>query len=225
MRYKTRRLLAVGAVLAIVAGGGAAFAAGASQAGAKSSGPGLVGAVTSYLGISAGQLRVDLAAGKTLAQIATAHGKTVAGLEQTIGNAVESRLDKAVTAGAVTAQQEQTVLSRLRSRLDVLVGRSHPLSALSKGLKIRGLVNVATSYLGVTAQQLRAELESGKTLAQVATAHGKTAAGLEHAITSAVKTRLDKAVAAGYLKVSTEQKALARLSDRLDQLVDKSFAH
>jgi hypothetical protein len=40
-----------------------------------------------------------------------------------------------------------------------------------------------------------------------------------------VKTRLDKAVAAGYLKVSTEQKALARLSDRLDQLVDKSFAH
>ena len=77
----------------------------------------------------------------------------------------------------------------------------------------------------MTAQQLRTELEAGKTLAQVATAHGKTAAGLEQAITSAVKTRLDKAVAAGYLKVSTEQKMLARLSDRLDQLVDKSFAH
>jgi hypothetical protein len=75
----------------------------------------------------------------------------------------------------------------------------------------------------VTPQQLRTELEAGKTLAQVATAHGKTVAGLEQAITSAVKTRLDKAVAAGYLNASTEQKILTRLGQRLDALVNRSF--
>jgi ribosomal protein S4 len=228
MRYKTRRLLAIGAVLAIVASGGAAFAAGAgaTQAGAKTKGGGtLVGAVSSYLGITAKQLGVELATGKSLAQIATAHGKTVSGLEQTIESAVKARLDQAVAAGAITSQQEQKVLTQLHSRLDTLVGRAHPLAALRKGLKLGGLVHVATTYLGVTAQQLRTELEAGKTLAQVATEHGKTAAGLEQAITSAVKTRLDKAVAAGHLKAQTEQTILTRLGKRLDTLVNHSFTH
>ncbi len=226
MQYKIRRLLAIGAVLAIVASGGAAFATGVSQAGAKSKGGGtLVGAVSSYLGITAKQLGVELATGKSLAQIATAHGKTVSGLEQTIESAVKARLDQAVTAGAITAQQEQKVLAGLHSRLDILVGRAHPLAALRKGLKLSGLVHVATAYLGVTAQQLRTELAAGKTLAQVATEHGKTAAGLEQAITAAVKTRLDKTVATGKLKAATEQQILTRLGKRLDALVNHSFTH
>ena len=124
MRYKTRRLLAIGPVLAIIASGGAAFAAGASQAGATSSGPGLVGAVTGYLGISAKELRVDLASGKSLAQIATAHGKTAAGLEHAITSAVKTRLDKAVVAGYLKASTEQKVLARLSDRLDQLVNKS-----------------------------------------------------------------------------------------------------
>jgi hypothetical protein len=225
MRYKTRRLLAIGAVLAIVASSAAAFAVATSQAGAKSSGGGLIAAVSSYLGLSSKQLRADLAAGRTLAQIATAQGKSVPGLEQTIETTVKARLDQAVAAGAISTRQEQKVLSGLHSRLDVLVGRVHPLAALRKGLRLRGLVHVATTYLGVTGQQLRSELEAGKTLAQIATEHGKTAAGLEQAVTSAVKTRLDKAVAAGHLKAATEQKLLTRLATRLDRLVDKSFTH
>ena len=228
MRYKTRRLLAIGAILAIVASSGAAIATATAASGAKSTARGgLIGAVTSYLGITAKQLRVELASGKSLAQIATAHGRSLDGLEQTIETTVKSRLDQAVTAGAITAQQEQKVLTRLHSHLDALVGRSHPLAALRQGLKlkVRGLVQVTTRYLGVTPQQLRTELEAGKTLAQVATAHGKTVAGLEQAITSAVKTRLDKAVAAGYLNASTEQKILTRLGQRLDALVNRSFTH
>jgi len=226
MQHKTRRLAAISAALALVAGGGAALAAGGKHAGAKNARHGaILSAVTSYLGLSAQQLRADLAAGKTLAQIATAQGKTVGGLEQTIETAVKARLDKAVAAGVITGAQEQKLLSGLQSRLDALVNRVHPVAALRHGFRARALVRVAAGYLGLTPQQLRSDLVAGKTLAQVASEQGKTVAGLEQAITSAVKARLDKAVTAGRISAQTEQKLLARLQSRLGELVDHSFTH
>jgi len=77
----------------------------------------------------------------------------------------------------------------------------------------------------VTPAQLRTELKAGKTLAQVATEHGKSVAGLEQAITTAVKTRLDKAVTAGKITSAQEQKVLSGLQSRLDKLVNRTFAH
>jgi hypothetical protein len=226
MRHRTRRLLAISAALGLVASGGAAYAAGGSHAGAPSGGRGgILTAVTSYLGVSAKQLRVDLAAGKTLAQVATAHGKSVGGLEQAIGSAAKSRLDQAVTAGKITAAQEQKLLGALQSRLDSFVDRAHPFIAVRHAARARGLVASVAGYLGVTAQQLKTELVAGKSLAQVATEHGKTVAGLEQAITAAVKSRLDRAVAAGLISTQTERTILARLGSHLGQILDHSFTH
>jgi hypothetical protein len=228
MKYRTRRLVAISAALALVAGGGAAYAAGASHAGAKGAGAGrgsVVRAVSSYLGLTPKQLGADLVAGQSLAQIATAQGKSVSGLEQTIESAVKSRLDTAVAAGKLTAAQEQKLLAALQSRLDTLVNKSHPFAGVRHGLKARSLVSVVAGYLGVTAQQLKTELMAGKSLAQIATEHGKTVAGLEQTITSAAKTRLDQAVAAGLISAQTEQQILNRLAAHLDTLVHKSFTH
>src|SRR5438270_8603189 len=55
-----------------------------------------------YLGITEAQLRQDLAAGKTLAQVAGARGKSVDGLIQAMTDAVKGRLDAAVAAGRLT---------------------------------------------------------------------------------------------------------------------------
>ena len=53
---------------------------------------------------------------------------------------------------------------------------------------VRSAFRSAAAYLGLTPQQLRAELRDGKSLAQVAAARGKTVQGLEYAIlTGAVK--------------------------------------
>ncbi len=230
MQHKTRKLVATGAALALVAGGGAAFAASGSSAAAKGGRVVVVvQAVTSYLGLTAQQLRADLKSGQTLAQIATAQHKTVSGLEQSISTAVKARLDKAVTAAKLTSTQEQTLLNRLQSRLDTLVNTPHPLrsalGARAKALRARGIVAAVAGYLGVTAQQLKTELTGGKTLAQVATEHGKTVAGLEQAITSAVKARLDKAAAAGLITSTREQTILSQLKTHLDAIVNHSFTH
>jgi hypothetical protein len=70
---------------------------------------GLSGALT-YLGLTGGQLLQQLSSGKSLAQIATSKGKTVAGLEQAMTTAEKNRLDKLVTAKVITQAQENQIL-------------------------------------------------------------------------------------------------------------------
>src|SRR5438046_356608 len=64
-----------------------------------------------YLGMSVSDLVADLKAGKTLAQEATAKGKTVDGLVQAMLAPLRTELDKRVTAGDITAAQETTIVN------------------------------------------------------------------------------------------------------------------
>jgi hypothetical protein len=52
-------------------------------------------------------------------------------------------------------------------------------------------LSVAATYLGLTTDALDTSLDAGKTLAAIATAQGKTAAGLEAALVADAKTKLD----------------------------------
>jgi hypothetical protein len=210
-------------VLAVMVGAGAAYAGSARHA---AGGRGvIVNAITSELGITRAQLRADLAGGQTLAQIAGTSGVSVTALENAITIAAQSRLDRAVAAGLLTPTQEQTVLSRLDARIGTLVNVQHPAAHIAFALRLRAaVVRLSARYLGVAPTALRADLRSGQTLAQLASANGKTASGLEQAVVNAVKTRLDQAVAAGNLTTQDETTVLGNLQTRLDQAVNHNFA-
>jgi ribosomal protein S20 len=81
-------------------------------------------AAAQYLGLTDAQLLSDLGSGKSLAQLAKARGKSVAGLEQAMVAAIKSRLDQAVSAGQITKAQEHKVLSRLATRINRRVNRA-----------------------------------------------------------------------------------------------------
>jgi hypothetical protein len=128
-------------------------------------------------------------------------------------------LDAAVAAGKLTSAQEQTKLERLQKLVDRLVnakltGRGGPAGKAA-------VLRVAAKYIGITPKALVAELK-GKSLAQVATAHGKTISGLKDALLEPFKARLDKAVAAGRISSADAQARLAKLSARLDELINKT---
>ena len=76
-----------------------------------------LGAAASYLGLSNAQLLQQLQSGKSLAQIASSKGKTVAGLEQAMTAPIKKALDVAVSRKAITATQEKQMLSRYESAL------------------------------------------------------------------------------------------------------------
>src|SRR5262245_30210227 len=73
-------LAAIGVTVVVAAGAGGAIAAGGKGKPGRPDHPGPA-AIASYLGLSPAQLREQLKAGKTLAQIAVAQGKSVSGLE------------------------------------------------------------------------------------------------------------------------------------------------
>lgn len=98
--------------------GGPRFYPGLGPGARAAPGEGRLSAAAKYLGISDTQLRDDLTAGKSLAQIAQSPGKSVAGLKAAMIAAIRSKLDQAVAAKELTRAQEQQVLSRISARLD-----------------------------------------------------------------------------------------------------------
>jgi hypothetical protein len=82
-------------------------------------------------------------------------------------------------------------------------------------------LDTAAKYLGLTDAQLRRRLMAGKSLADVAAAQNKDVAGLKSAIEAAVKGRLDKAVADKRLTQAQEDKIVAELHSRLDEVVNR----
>lgn len=83
-------------------------------------------AAEKYLGLSASQLKTRLAAGRSLALLATAEGKSASGLDQAIAAAVRSRLDRAVADKTITASQEEQILSKLPARIAAEVNATRP---------------------------------------------------------------------------------------------------
>jgi hypothetical protein len=86
-----------------------------------------------YLGLTTDQLKTDLQGGKTLAQIATAQGKTADGLVSTLVAAVEKQLDAAVTAKKLTSDQEQAIEKNLPTQIANLVNGTRPSMGMFKG--------------------------------------------------------------------------------------------
>jgi hypothetical protein len=188
----------------------------AASALARSGGP--IEVVTGYLGITAGQLRADLAAGRTLAQIADATpGKSAAGLVQALTAAAKSRLDAAVASGKLSSAQERLVLGKLTPAIGAVVNGA---SAKRMSPVVPG-VKEALAYLGLTPAQVIAGLVSGKTLGQIADATpGESAAGLVQTLTAAAKAELDTAVATGVITPARERALLTRVTKLVRAVVD-----
>jgi hypothetical protein len=88
----------------------------------------------------------------------------------------------------------------------------------------------AGGYLGLSKSQLLKQLGSGKSLAQIAKAQGKSVSGLEAAMLAKFKASLDKAVAAKKLSSAQEQRILKGFSNVISKLVNRApgafgFAH
>jgi hypothetical protein len=141
-------------------------------------------------------------------------------LSAALKKAFEDRIDAAVAAGRLTKAQGDELKQRIESDDFPLFGPPafgpgfgppHPF--------FHGL-DAAGTYLGLTEEQLHNRLESGKTLAEIAEAQGKSVDGLKDAMLKDAKTHLDAAVKAGRLSSAEEQRVLADLEQRIDDLVN-----
>jgi AraC-like DNA-binding protein len=85
-----------------------------------------------------------------------------------------------------------------------------------------GTLHAAAVYLGLSNAQLIADLASGKSLAQVAKARGKSVSGLEQLLITAETKRVNQLQSRGVITKAQQQKILGRLSTRVNKLVNRA---
>ena len=83
-------------------------------------------AAADYLGLTEAELREKLFAGKSLADVAKAEGKSVDGLKQAILAGAKSHLDGAVADEHLTQEQADAIYKRLQSTIDDIVNGTLP---------------------------------------------------------------------------------------------------
>ena len=186
---------------ALTVGGGGALAAGHGGNNAKSSSTsalsrgdshlGPLSAAATYLGLTTDELRTQLQAGKSLADVATAQGKPVSGLEDALLANLKTDLDADVAAGRITSDRETQILADSKARIAAQVARAGLKAGRGDHGDRAGIEHAAAQYLGLTDAQLETQLQAGKSLAAVALAQGKTVAGLKAALVTQFSSTLD----------------------------------
>jgi hypothetical protein len=140
-------------------------------------------------------------------------------LSDAIKKALSARVDAAVAAGRLTKEQGAEMKARIASDNFPLFG-PQAFDGGRFGHHGGPGLDAAAKYLGLTDAKLRDQLESGKTLAEVAKAEDKSVGGLISALKDDEKTKLDKAVSAGRLTKAQETRILADLDQRVTDLVN-----
>jgi len=203
---RRKRTVAIGAAVALaVAGGGVAYAA------TTNSDPrdALLSDAAQRLNVTPGELR--------------------AALEGAFGD----QLDQAVKDGKLTQQQASQIkqqIARYGLPLGGVGGPGFPGGhAFAFGFRGPGGpgpfgagLDAAASYLDLTRAELGRQLRSGRSLAGIARAQGKSVDGLEQALLDAASTQLDRAVSDGKLTSDQRDRILSELREHVDELVNGS---
>lgn len=91
------------------------------------------------------------------------------------------------------------------------------------GLMAGGVVmSTAADYIGISDTALATARHDGKSLAQIAVEHGKTAAGLQSAVVAALETRLRAAVTAGTLTQAQADQLRTQLEARVQTMLERT---
>jgi hypothetical protein len=147
-------------------------------------------------------------------------GVTPGALISALKKALENRVDAAVAAGRLTKAQGEELKQRIEAGDLPFFGapgfgtHHHMFGMLGRGL------DAAAGYLGVTDDQLRTQLENGKTLAEIAKAQNKSVDGLVDAIVADAKQHLDAAVKAGRITQKQEDSILRDIKTRTTDFVN-----
>ena len=169
----------------------------------------LATAAATYIGITAADLKAQLAAGKSPADIAVANNKTREGL-----------------IAALVAAEQTSISTFVDAKGTAFPGGPNG----GPGIGGRGLgfgvpgdpLAAAATFLGTTTADLRAKQQAGQTLSQIATAAGKTRDALIQALVNDAKTKIEQAKTDGKLTVDQAAQLETGLTDRMTKLVDST---
>lgn len=171
---------------------------------------GLTVAAVNPLGVAGaqdGRTTTSVASAPAAAAPAAARGRKVLG----------EALAALVKDGTLTQAQADAVTARVAETAQDL-GAQRRVNRMQRRQE---MLSTAASTLGMTVDDLRGELRSGKTLADVAKEKGVSTDKLVDALVAAAGQRIDQAVAAGKLDATKASQMKQKLSERITSLVQQ----
>ncbi len=183
-------------------------------------------AVATYLGVSVDTLKADLKNGQTLAQIAVTQDKTEDGLINFIVSKRTDELKTALSDGKITQAQHDNMKDNLEARVKEMVERTDVgkpgFGGRGKGLDFNALDTDIANFISVTIDDLRTARESGKSLATIATEHGKTEDALIQFVISKETANLDSLLKDGKITQVQYDNAVKDMATRVKEMVERT---
>jgi NAD(P)-dependent dehydrogenase (short-subunit alcohol dehydrogenase family) len=218
-----KRFLATAVTAAVLATGGVAVAGAATDSGWGSSGSatndkpavtapsatadsarpkahrrlraarGVLVTAANAIGIQPKDLLAELRKAQSIADVAAAHNVPEQTVIDAVVNAATKKIDDAVAAGKLDPTKAAAMKAKLPDRVKQLVERTPKRLAAGTRAALARPVAIAAKAIGIDAKELATELKSGKTVAQVAQAHGVDPQKVVDALVSAGTKRLQAA--------------------------------
>lgn len=204
MRVKMLTTVVAGAVLALALVGGIVAGVAQARPGEQPAPP--------------GQQRQERAE-EFLDRLAQNLGVSPERLREALRQTALQQVDAAVAAGRLTPEQAERARERINAGNFGPFGPRGERAGPGRGLRL-GIAQIARECLGITPAQLADEVR-GRSLAEVAGMHGQSREQLRQCIVASVQQRVAGAVGNGRLTQQQADRMLARLEERVDELINR----
>ena len=195
----------------------------------KADRPSPLATVSKVLGVTETELKTELEAGKSVADVAKAKNIDLATVKAALLAEAKAHIDAEVAAGKHTAAEGVTKLAEVTSRIDTMLTTAGLPAHGSQGMgghKGKGgpgkfMSATLATTLKLTQEELKTQLHSGKSLADVAKAQNVDIADVKTVLTSDFSAHLAEEVTSGEHTQAEADAKLAEFKTNLDTMVNR----
>ena len=187
--------------------------------------PSPVADAAKVLGMTEAELVTELNAGKSIADVAKAKNVDLDKVIAAITAGFKAHLDEEVASGEHTQAEADAKLAEFKTRVTTMVNTAGlPMRGGKGGHGGHGPAKFATANLATTLKlteaELQTQMQSGKTLKQIADAQNVDIADVKATLTADFKAHLDEEVKSGEHTQAEADAKLAEFKTRLDDMVN-----
>jgi lipoate-protein ligase A len=195
----------------------------------KADRPSPLATVSKVLGITETELKTELQAGKSIADVAKAKNIDIATVKAALLTEAKAHIDAEVAAGKHTAAEGAAKLAEKTSRIDTMLTTAGLPARGPQGMgghKGKGgpgkiMSEAVATVLKLTSTELKTQLHSGKSLADVAKAQSVDIADVKTVLTSEITAHLAEEVTSGKHTQAEADAKLAEFKTNLDTMVNR----
>jgi hypothetical protein len=195
----------------------------------KADRPSPLATVSKALGITEAELKTELQSGKSVADVATAKNIDIATVKAALLAEAKAHIDAEVAAGKHTAAEGVAKLAEMTSRIDAMLttaglparGPHGKGGHEGKGGPGKFMTATLATTLKLTQEELKTQLHSGKSLADVAKTQSVDIADVKTVLTSDIAAHLAEEVTSGKHTQAEADAKLAEFKTNLDTMVNR----